>query len=158
MWKKVLVVGGTTAAIVGAGTAALAVTGSGSPTPTPSASSPATAQHHQKARHAGAGALRHGLHGTLTVKHAKAPGGFQTFDAIRGTVTAVSPTSITVKAADGVSETYAVTSNTVVHLKADGKSKGQTGQIGKVADGDAVGVLGTGTATFTATHVVDRTH
>lgn len=157
MWKKVLVVGGTTAAIVGAGTAALAVTGSGSPTPTPSASSSAGA-HHQKARGHGAEALRHGLHGTLTVKDAKATGGFQTFDAIRGTVTAVSPTSITVKAADGVSETYVVTANTAVHLKADGKSKGQTGQIGKVADGDAVGVLGTGTTTLTATHVIDRTH
>lgn len=157
MWKKVLVVGTTTAAIVGAGTAALAVTGSSSPSPAPAAKSPATA-HHQKARGHGAEALRHGMHGTLTVKDAKVASGFQTYDAIRGKVSTVSSTAITVEAADHTTETYVVNSSTIVHAKADGKSKGQAGHIDKIVKGDEVGVLGTGTTTLTATHVVDRTH
>lgn len=161
MWKKVLVVGTTAAAILGAGTAALAVTGSTSPTPSPS-TSPGTTHHGAAAaRRAGGERLRALLrveHGTVTVKDAKAPGGFLTLEGIRGTVTAVSPSSITVRSADGTVESFVVDAKTVVHTKADGKAKGSTGQIGAVADGDAVRVLGTGTATFTATHVLDTTH
>ena len=80
---------------------------------------------------------------------------FVTHDAIRGQVTAVSATSITVKAADNVSETYAVTSSTKVRSRADGK--GKAGSIGEVKSGDAVIVLGTGSGTLTATHVLDGT-
>jgi hypothetical protein len=146
MWKKVLVVGTTTAAIVGAGTAALAVTGN-TPTPTPS-----TSASHAKAR-AGAGSeLRRALHATWTTK---TKGGFVTHDAIRGTITAVTPSSLTVKAADGVTETYAVTSTTIEHLSSDGKSKGTAGRIAQVHVGDRAGVFGTGTTTKTATHIID---
>lgn len=157
MWKKVLVVGATAAAILGAGTAALAVTGSAGPTPSPS-TAPAT-PHHAKAtaRRERRRGLRHAEHATITVKDAKAPG-FLTHDAVRGTVTAVSPSSITVRSADGTVESYLVTATTVVHTKADGKAKGETGQIGAVSDGDTVRVLGTGTTTLTATHVLDATH
>ena len=151
MWKKVLIVGATTAAIVGAGTAALAVTGDSSPSPSPSASSSSSAAHHPKAR----AALRRTLHGTFVTKAGKGATGFVTHDAIRGAVTAVSPTSITVKAADGYTQTYAVTSSTVEHLKSDGKNKGTAGRISQVHVGDKVGVAGTGASTPTATHIID---
>jgi 2-C-methyl-D-erythritol 4-phosphate cytidylyltransferase len=78
---------------------------------------------------------------------------FVTHDAIRGQVTAVSATSISVKAADGVTQTYVVTADTVVRVKGGGK--GSTGAIGKVQSGDRAVVLGTGSSTLTATHVLD---
>jgi hypothetical protein len=151
MWKKVLIVGATTAAIVGAGTAAVAVTGNSSPSPSPSTSGSTGPAHHAKA----GASLRHTLHGSYVTKAGKGATGFVTHDAIRGTVTAVSPTSITVKAADGYSQTYAVTSSTVEHLKSDGKGKGTAGQISQVKVGDKAGVVGTGTSAPTATHIID---
>ena len=81
-------------------------------------------------------------------------GAFITHDAIRGTVTAVSPTSITVKAADATSQTYAVTATTKVHRKGD--AKGKPGTIAEVKVGDEAGVLGTGTSTLTANRILDR--
>ena len=68
-------------------------------------------------------------------------------------VTAVSPTSITVKAADNTSETFVVNSATKVRMRTSGK--GAPSSIGQVKVGDHVFVLGTGTSTFTATGVVD---
>jgi hypothetical protein len=161
MWKKILVVGTTTAAILGAGTAALAFSGSSSPTPAPTAST-STAAHAKAGKAGKAGKarredLRHALHGSITTKAGKGATGYVTHDGIRGIVTAVSTSSMTVKAADGFTDTFVVTPTTVVHTKADGKSKGAVGQIASVRDGDKVGVLGTGTTTLTATHVVDAT-
>ena len=69
-------------------------------------------------------------------------------------MTAVSATSITIKAADGTSETYAVTSATKVHVK--GEAKGTKGTIGQVKVGDQAGVVGVGTSVKTATAVIDR--
>lgn len=60
-------------------------------------------------------------------------GGFRTVDTQRGTVTAVSPTSITVKSADGTSKTYAVTANTLVNAARDG--------ISTVKNGDTVALM-----------------
>lgn len=81
-------------------------------------------------------------------------GAFVTHNAIRGSVTAVSPTSITVKAADGISKTFAVNSGTKVRAK--GAEKAAPSTIAKVKVGDRVGVLGTGTGPMTATHIANR--
>jgi hypothetical protein len=83
----------------------------------------------------GFGGLGHfgGLHGEFTIR--KPDGnGFQTWAAQTGEVTAVSPSSITVKSEDGFSRTYSVDENTVVGSGRDG--------IGTVKTGDTVRVAG----------------
>lgn len=72
--------------------------------------------------------------------------------AIRGTVKAVSSDSITVKAKDGVTETYVVTSKTAVRVLGDGH-KGKD-PISEVEVGDKALVSGTGSTT--ARHVIAR--
>ena len=82
------------------------------------------------------------LHGQFVVP--RSGGGYQTEDTQRGSVTAVSTSSITVKSADGFTKTYQVTSSTIVDAQRDG--------IGSVKDGHQVSVLATvsgGTATAT---------
>lgn len=142
MWKKVAIVGAVAAAIVGSGAAALATSG-GSSLPPPS--SPAAGVKATKAR--GLGVLRGALHGTWVTRDGKSGGSFVQHDSIRGQVTEVSATSITVKAADGVSMVFLVDSSTKVRVKSGTA-------IGDVHDGDQVGVLGTGSSTMTATRVV----
>jgi hypothetical protein len=83
------------------------------------------------------------LHGQFVVP--KSGGGYQTEDTQRGSVTAVSTSSITVKSADGFTKTYQVTGSTVVDARRDG--------IGSVKDGHQVSVLATvsgGQATATS--------
>jgi hypothetical protein len=88
------------------------------------------------------------VHGQVTVP--KAGGGYQTVDVQRGTVTAVSSSSITVKSADGFSATYAVSSSTEVNAQAAG--------IGTVKAGDTVGVTATVSGkTATAASIIDLT-
>jgi hypothetical protein len=88
------------------------------------------------------------LHGQFTAP--KAGGGYQTVDVQRGTVTAVSSSSITVKSADGYSATYAVTSLTEVDAQADG--------ISTVKVGDTVSVTATVSAgKATAASIADLT-
>ena len=73
------------------------------------------------------------LHGEFTIR--KPDGnGFQTMAVQTGEVTAVSPSSITVKSEDGFSRTYSVDENTVVGSGRDG--------IGTVKTGDTVRVAG----------------
>lgn len=149
MWKKIAIGGAIAAATLGAGTAALAASGStttGSP-------APSSANAAAGAKHPGARALgRRALHGQwVTGKVGSTT--FTTHDEIRGQVTAVSPTSITVKAIDNVSQTYVVTSDTKVRLRTGGK--GAASSIGQVKTGDHVVVVGTGTSTLTATGVLD---
>ncbi len=110
----------------------------------------------KKAKHAGRkGKLEKRL---ARVSHAQwvskdgRTGEFVTHDAIRGEVTAVTSAAITVKAADNTTETFAVNSSTKVRVAG---TKGDT-SLGKVKVGDRVGVVGTGTGTLTATHVIDR--
>ena len=74
-----------------------------------------------------------GLHGEVTVKKPDGSG-FQTWATQTGEVTAVSPSSITVKSEDGFSRTYSVDENTVVGSGRDG--------IGTVKTGDTVSVAG----------------
>lgn len=160
MYRRVLATGVTAAAIVGAGATAMAVTGSDTTSGTPSTASSSAPQnpsgHHPKA---GKHGKRHGF-GKLGKRlvHAqivtKGKNGFVTHDLIRGTVSSVSGSSITVLAADRKSETFAVTKDTKVRSRTAG-AKGSASSISKVAVGDTVFVAGTGTSTLTAKHVVD---
>jgi hypothetical protein len=80
------------------------------------------------------------VHGQFVVP--RSGGGYQTVDTQRGSVTAVSATSITVKSADGFTKTYRVVSSTNVDAQRDG--------IGSVKTGHQVAVTATvsgGTAT-----------
>jgi hypothetical protein len=149
-----IVIGGVTAAvIVGAGTAALATTGSGTTSGTPGATT-AAGQHgkgaHKQGRKNGRMLLRKLAHGQIVVKTKQ---GFVTHDLIRGTVTAVSPTSITVESLDKKSETFTITKATKVRVRSGGAAA--LSSIDKVAKGDHVFVGGTGTSTVTAKHVID---
>ena len=65
------------------------------------------------------------VHGQFVVP--KSGGGYQTIDTQRGSVTAVSATSMTVKSADGFSKTYQVVSSTNVDAQRDGISTVKTG-------------------------------
>jgi len=158
MVKKVVIAGVAAATVLGAGTAALAASGGSSSSSSPTASSnPApgngangNAANGKALRHPGLALARRALHGSWVTRNGSS--GFVTHDAIRGQVTAVSAGSITVKAADDVSQTYAVTGDTKVHLRG---AKGQAGTIGQVKTGDRVIVLGTGTSSLTATQVLD---
>ena len=88
------------------------------------------------------------VHGQFVVP--KSGGGYQTEDVQRGKVTTVSPTSLTVKSADGFSATYTVSSSTIVDAQRDG--------IGSVKDGNQVYVTATVSgSTATATSISDLT-
>jgi hypothetical protein len=88
------------------------------------------------------------VHGQFTAP--KSGGGYQTVDVQRGTVSAVSASSVTVKSADGFTATYVVTSTTVVDSKAAG--------IGSVKQGDTIFVTATVSgATATAADIIDVT-
>jgi hypothetical protein len=88
------------------------------------------------------------IHGQFVAP--KPGGGYQTLDTQRGTVTAVSSTSITIKSSDGYTRTYRVTSSTNVHARRAG--------IGSVKTGQTVSVLATVSgSSATATQIVDFT-
>ncbi|MGI8667089.1 MAG: hypothetical protein ACR2N4_13835 [Jatrophihabitans sp.] len=158
MLKKIVIAGSAAAVVLGAGTAALAASGSGSSTaPSAAASSSATpgAAAKAKAGKAKRNELKRALHATWVTRDGKSSTSYLTHDAIRGEVTAVSATSITVKAADSVSETFAVNSTTKVHTRVAGK--GKAGTMSQLKSGDKVLVVGTGTSSLTATQVLDAT-
>ena len=89
-----------------------------------------------------------------------APDTFVTHDAIRGEVTAVSASSITVKAADGVSarptRSPAPPRCTCARPRPARGAPERPATIGDVHTGDKVAVTGTGTTSLTAEHIVDR--
>ena len=86
------------------------------------------------------------VHGQFVVP--KSGGGYQTVDTQRGSVTAVSATSITVKSADGFTKTYQVVSSTNVDARRGG--------IGSVKTGHQVAVTATVSGgTATAVSVLD---
>ncbi len=151
MWKKIAIAGGVCVAIAGVGTAALATSGTSAPAPSSTSSSAPSSTGKAAAKHKAHDALRRALHAQW-VTRAKGSTAFVTHDAIRGSVTAVSPTSITVAAADKKSETFHVTSATKVRIRTNGK--GTKGTIGQVHTGDKAVVLGTGTSTLTARGIV----
>ena len=89
----------------------------------------------------------HALHSTATIKDST--GAFVNIASIQGAVTAVSATSITVKAEDGFTATYVVNANTKVHTDAK-----KDGTIADVAVGQTAEVRGTSAGgTLTADHV-----
>jgi hypothetical protein len=73
----------------------------------------------------GFGGVFGAVHGQFVVP--KSGGGFQTVDIQRGSVTAVSATSITVKSADGFIKTYQVMSSTNVDARRNGIASVKTG-------------------------------
>ena len=186
MLKKVAVVGGIVA-IAGLGLGGAAWAESNSPAPqtladlpsiaavpaalttsavtTPPPVAPSTAPRAGKAK---AGKGKHGKRAALVkrlekVSHAQwvtkdgKTGTFVTHDAVRGIVSAVSAGSITVKATDGTSETFAVNSATKVHVRESTRDAAKaTATISQVKTGDRAVVLGTGSGAKTATRVMDR--
>ncbi len=88
------------------------------------------------------------IHGSFTVKGPS--GTYETFDTQYGTAEAVSSSSITVKSADGFSQTYAVGSSTIVLAEPDG--------IQSVKVGDTVSIEGlVSGSSVTAQRVLDVT-
>lgn len=157
MWKKVVIASAVGAAIIGSGGAALAASTTSTPTApsTPAASGSASTTHSGTAK---AGKhhrdpLTRALHAQW-VTHDKKTNTNVTHDEIRGSVTAVSATSISIKASDGVSQTYAASTATKVHAKGD--TKAAPGTISQVKVGDQAAVIGTGTSSLTATHIDDH--
>lgn len=141
----VVVAGGVTVGGVAAADSSTSSTHSTSTTTSTTGTATASSRHHRRPL------ARRALHGEFVVR---GKGGKDlTVDMVRGKVTAVSPTSITVAARDGYSATYAVTSKTRVHVR------GQKGKqsITVVKTGDRAGVFATkaGTA-LDARAVVDR--
>jgi len=161
MWKKIAIAGAVGAAVLGTGAAALAETGTGTSSTPAASSSPASSPA------ATAPSSAAGKRGQLKGKLKEALGRFEhgswvaqdkststdiTHDAIKGAVTAVSPTSISVKASDGFSETFVVNSDTAVRIKGTKTA----GAIGSVKVGDTALVTGTNSgSTATAKHVLD---
>lgn len=154
MYRKALAGGVTAAAILGAGGTALALSGSDTaPTAKPAGPSATSAPggHRPGQRmHGRARLLRRLAHAQVTVR---GHGGFVTHDLIKGTVSAVSGSAITVKSGDGTSETFAITSATKFRVRQNGK--GSAASISAVHNGDHVLVAGVGTGSYTAKHVVD---
>lgn len=148
--SRTIAVGGiVTAVVLGGGGIALASSQSGASTPAATASATtSTAKHPRAVRWLRvASRIEHGQF----VVHGKS--GTVTRDIIHGSVVAVSPSSITVRAADGTQQTYAVTSQTKVRERANGK--GTASSIGAVTVGDQAIVLGTGSSTLSANRVLD---
>jgi hypothetical protein len=96
--------------------------------------------------------LLRGLHG-VWVTNSKS--GFVTHQAIRGDVTAVSGSSITVKAKDGFSLTFTVAADTKVRARTNGKGSDST--IGAVKVGSKALVTGLGATNPKARVVVFAT-
>ena len=145
------------AGVVGIGVASADPTTSPSPgaSATPGGSATAKpgrvdkADKADKAGHRAKGDLtRRALHGEVTLGGAK----HKVVDFQRGTVSAVSATSITVQSKDGYSATYVVDAKTKVR-----QAKEQA-TIGEVKAGDKVRVVGVkDSSTVTATRIADRT-
>lgn len=123
--KLALGVAGVVAAgVLGTAGVAAATSEPGTPTPAassaPSSSAPAGAAKDKTKKHkARAAAIARGLHGEWVVKGKD--GKPVTLVSIRGQVTAAGPASVTVKAEDGFTATFAATADTKVR-GADAKS------------------------------------
>jgi len=109
-------IGGASAALLGAGSASAATNPPSTGTPS---SQGTKAQHFLR---------RHSVDGTITVK---TKNGFETLNFARGTVGAISSSSITVNSPDGTSLTATIDAQTKFHNTTDAQ----------LAQGDKVGVL-----------------
>ncbi|SEP99180.1 DUF5666 domain-containing protein [Microlunatus flavus] len=124
-------------------------TSSATAAPTTGASPAKPATKPGKGDHKRKGDLtRRALHGEVTLGGKK----HKVVDFQRGTVTAASSTSITVKSKDGFSATYVVDAKTKV------RQAKEKAAIGDVKTGDKVRVVATKDgSTLTATRIADRT-
>jgi hypothetical protein len=143
--KIALGVAGVAAAGV-LGTAGVAAATSNDSTPAPTASaSPssgaAPTADHPRAKRAKRALMARGMHGEWVVKGKD--GKPITLETIRGTVTAVGPSSVTVKAEDGFTETFTTNSDTKVR----GGGADSLGDIKVGAKGAVVGVKSGSTTT-----------
>ena len=134
--KIALGVAGVAAAGV-LGTAGVAAATSNDSTPAPSASaapsSPATPgdkAHHRKGKRAERALIGRGMHGEWVVKGKD--GKPVTLETIRGTVTAVGSSKLTVKAEDGFTETFVTNSDTKVRGGADSLGAVKVGAKGAI--------------------------
>ena len=154
MWKKIVVAGAVGGVVLGSGAAALAATSSTAPSSSTAASpnSAGSSRTATKDKHSRRDKFELRLskleHGEW-VTHDKT--GDVTHDAVGGLVTALSPTTISVRAADGFSATYTVSSTTKVHLKG---TKGATITSVKVNDQVLLSGIKSGSTT-TANHIID---
>jgi hypothetical protein len=162
MYRKIAAVVGTAAVILGAGTAALAASGPDATGGTGSTSAPATSTPAPgnntagRRRHVERALVRHAVHGSIVTQ---GKNGYVRHTGIRGTITAVSPTALTVKATDGTTQTFVLMKATKVRERTPGQAKGSPGTISQLKTGDDVGVLGRGPESATgvpsAAFVVD---
>ena len=155
--KLALGVAGVAAAgVLGTAGVAAATSQTSSPAPAassaPSTSAPAPAdkdKHKGKKAHARRAAIGRGMHGEFVVKGKD--GRPVTLVTIRGQVTAVTPTGVTVKAEDGFTATFATNADTKVR-GADTKS------LADVKVGATIAVIGvkSGNTTTARTVLVRR--
>ncbi|WP_104042881.1 DUF5666 domain-containing protein [Arthrobacter sp. ZGTC412] len=152
-FRKTLLAGAVVLALTGTGVAfAWAASEAASPSPSSSQSQVAPGQENRKAKPDKAQRPQH-LHSESVVK--KADGTFETILEQRGTVDAVSATSIIVKSEDGYSQTYTVNAETTIRqvpaAAAGGSSatpngakrlKPAPGTIADIAAGDIVRISG----------------
>jgi hypothetical protein len=156
MWTKVATAGAVGAIVGGAGMAALATTGSsgGTPSSSPAPSSSSAPSYPRGDRDWGLG--RGARLGKLSqLEHAewvtREGSSNVTHDAVKGTATSVSASSITAKAADGFTLTFTVDSNTSVLIRGHG-----TTLISGVHTGDDVLIVGVKSgSTLNAQRIVD---
>jgi hypothetical protein len=163
MWKQIIIAGTAGVALLGGGAIALAAD---SPSSTPAASSTSTPSSATSGASAAKGSghrgqpLKQALSRLKNFDHGEwvtgAAGSTVTHEAIKGTVSAVSATSIQVKSSDGTSQTFTAGPSTKVVLREGGKGSAKKGSVTDVKAGDTVLVTGTksGSAT-TATAVAD---
>jgi hypothetical protein len=145
-WQRVVMAGVTVAAVLGGAGLTAAAGSSGTPANASTVTASRTAQ--PPPGHHGWGGPMAILHGQAVV--AKRGGGYQTIDYQRGTITAVSMGSISVKSTDGFTKTYAVTSSTIVGA--------QRGGLGSVSTGNEASVIATVSGkTATAVKIIDWT-
>jgi predicted secreted protein len=149
LWRSSIVAGVAAAAMAGGAGVAVAVGSSG--TPANAATAAVTQVQSPVPTHPGMGGMGHWmpvLHGQAVLS--KPGGGYQTVAFQRGTVTAVSTGSITVKSTDGFTQTYTINGSTVVGA--------HRGGISSVKDGNTASVLATVSGkTFTAARIIDWT-
>ena len=147
-WRTVIAAGAAVVAMAGGAGAAVAVGSSGIPA---NAATVAASQVQSPGpTHPGfaMGGRIPILHGQAVL--AKPGGGYQTVAFQRGTVTAVSAGSITLKSTDGFTQSYAINGSTAVGA--------HRGGLSSVKAGDTASVIATVSGkTFTATRIIDWT-
>jgi len=126
------VAGVAAAGVLGTAGVAAATSNDSTPAPTASAapSNSAAPSDHPKAKRARRALIGRGMHGEWVVKGKD--GKPVTLETIRGTVTAVGSSRLTVKAEDGFTETFATNSDTKVRGGADALGNVKVGARGAV--------------------------